>query len=149
MATIDKLDVGIYLQYARRTQSMEQISQEYHLDEAASIPSQSLILDLSPKLTEIDLLLGVRVAQNPWAYFFPPPSYQFQRRSPFGFFRVAPSLGSFDQEEEDERELDDTECETEEDEKAKKKIKSCFAQVKKINDWMGFIVGRIGQFLQG
>ncbi|MFI0434125.1 MAG: DUF5399 family protein [Parachlamydiaceae bacterium] len=149
MTTIDKLDIGIYIQYARRTNMIEEINQEYHLDEASSIPAQIQVLDFYPKLSEMDLLLGVRIVQNPWAFFFPPTKFQFQRRSPFGFFRVAPSLGSFQEEEENERELDDIICETDEDEKKKKKLKNCFEQIKKINSWIGFIVGRLGQFLQG
>jgi hypothetical protein len=135
MTTIDKLDIGIYVQYARRTTMIEQINQQYHLDEAGSIPAQIQVLDVYPKLTEMDL--------------FPPPQFRFQRRSPFGFFRVAPSLGSFEEEEENERELDEIECETEEEEKEKKALKKCFEQIKKINNWLSFIVGRVGQFLQG
>lgn len=149
MATIDKLDIGIYMQYARRTNMIEQINQQYHLEEASSIPPQIQVLDISPKLTELDLLLGVRTMQTPWAYFSPPPEFRFQRRSPFGFFRVAPSLGSFEEEEENEKQFDELECETEEEEKEKKTLKNCFEQIKKINQWISFIVGRVGQFLQG
>lgn len=149
MTTIDKLDIGIYIQYARRTTMIEQTNQQYHLGEAASIPAQIQVLDVYPKLTEMDLLLGVPTVQNSWAFFQPPAKYRFQRRSPFGFFRVAPSLGSFEEEEEDERQFDEIVCETEEDEKEKKAIKDCFVQIKKINNWLSFIVGRVGQFLQG
>lgn len=149
MTTIDKLDIGIYVQYAKRTQMIEQISQQYHLDEAGSIPSQIQVLDLYPKPLEIDILLGMRIIKSPWAFFFPPPKFKFQRRSPFGFFRVAPSLGSFDKEEEDERQLEDVECETEGEIKEKEVLQSCFGQIKLINEWMGFIIGRVGQFLQG
>lgn len=149
MTTIDKLDIGIYIQYARRTQLIEQINQQYHLDEASSIPPQILLVDIYPKLSEMDLLLGIVPVQTPWAYFFPPPRFRFQRRSPFGFFRVAPSLGSFEEEDEDERKLEDIECKTDTDLKEKKAIKACFEQIDKINNWISFIVGRVGQFLQG
>jgi len=149
MTTIDKLDIGIYIQYARRTHMIEQINQQYHLDEASSIPPQLQVLDFYPKLSEMDILLGVGTVQNPWAFFFPPPQFRYQRRSPFGFFRVAPSLGSFEEEEQNERELDEIECKTEEEEKEKKTLKNCFEQIKKINNWISFIVGRVGQFLQG
>ena len=50
---------------------------------------------------------------------------------------------------QDEQKLDDIICEDEEDEKKKKAIKACFAQIEKINNWLSFIVGRVGQFLQG
>lgn len=149
MATIDNLDVGIYVQYARRTSMVEQTTQQYHLDEASSIPAQIKVLDSYPKLSEMDILLGVGRIQTPWATFLPPPKFRFQRRSPFGFFRVAPSLGSFEEEEENERELEEIECSTEEEENEKEKLKGCFEQIKKINNWMGFIIGRVGQFLQG
>ena len=149
MTTIDKLDMDIYVQYARRTNMVEQTSQEYHLDQASSIPAQIRVLDFYPKLAELDLLLGVRIMQNSWAFFFPPPQFRFQRRSSFGFFRVAPSLGSFEEEEKNEEEFDEIECDTDEEKGEKKKIKNCFAQIKKINQWMSFIVGRLGQFLQG
>lgn len=149
MTTIDKLDVGIYVQYARRTQMLEQISEQYHLDEASSIPAQIMVVDLYPKLTEMDILLGIVPVKNPWAFFLPPTQFRFQRRSSFGFFRVAPSLGSFEEEEEDEHRLEEIECENEEEEKEKKSIQACFQQIKKINSWLSFIVGRVGQFLQG
>lgn len=149
MTTIDKLDIAIYVQYARRTQMIEQINQQYHFEDAASIPAHIQLVDIYPKLTEMDLLMGVSIIQSPWAYFFPPPRYRFQRRSPFGFFRVAPSLGSFDKEDEDEKKLDEIVCEDETQEKQKKVLKACFKQIEKINNWLSFIVGRVGQFLQG
>lgn len=149
MTTIDKLDIGIYVQYARRTELLEQINQQYHLQEASSIPTQVRVIDFYPRPLEIDFLLGHRIVQPSWALFHPPPKFRYQRRSPFGFFRVAPSLGSFEKEEENENQFDDIETDTEEEKKEKKILKSCFTQIGKINEWMGFIIGRIGQFLQG
>lgn len=149
MTTIDQLDIGIYVQYARRTQMVEQINQQYHLEEAASIPAHLQVVDIYPKLSELDLLLGVVPVTTPWAYFFPPPRFRFQRRSAFGFFRVAPSLGSFEEEDQDEEKLEKIECETEEEQAEKKALGACFAQIEKINNWLSFIVGRVGQFLQG
>lgn len=149
MTTIDDLDIKIYIQYAQRTQAVEQINRQFGLEEAASIPPQLQMVDIYPKLSEMELLLGVVPVLTPWAYFFPPPLYRFQRRSPFGFFRVAPSLGSFEEEEEDERKLDQVECKDEEEKREKQVLKSCFAQIEKINGWLGFIVGQVGRFLQG
>jgi len=77
MVTIDKLDMGIYVQYARRTQMLEQISEQYHLDQASSIPAQIKVYDAYPKPLEIDILLGSRITQNPWAFFLPPPKFRF------------------------------------------------------------------------
>lgn len=149
MTTIDNLDISIYIQYARRTQLIEQINRQYRFEEAASIPAHIQLVDLYPRLNELDLLLGVPTTRAAWAYFFPPAQFRFQRRSPFGFFRVAPSLGSFEEEDEDERKLEEIACEDEEDERDKKKLKACFEQIDKINNWLSFIVGRVGQFLQG
>lgn len=153
MTTIDKLDIGIYIQYARRTQLIEQIKSQYHLEDAASIPPQLQVLDLYPKLSEMELLLGVVPVRAPWAYFFPPPRFRDQRRSPFTFARIGPVLSSTDKEEEEEdnpeHQLDYFSCETEEEEKEKKALQRCFAQLNKINSWLSFIVGRVGQFLQG
>ena len=73
MTTIDKLDMDIYVQYARRTNMVEQTSQEYHLDQDSSIPAQIRVFEFYPKLAELDLLLGVRIMQNYWAFFFSPP----------------------------------------------------------------------------
>jgi Family of unknown function (DUF5399) len=149
MVDSHNLDIGIHMQYARRINLIESIDKEYHIKEASSIPAQIRIIDFYPKPSEMDSLLGVGQIKNPWAFFFPPPKFRFQRRSPFGFFRVAPSLGSFAEEEESEQDLDDTECENEEEEKEKAALKNCFNQIKKINSWLSFIVGRVGQFLQG
>ena len=149
MTTIDKLDIGIYIQYARRTQMIEQINQQYHLQEASSIPPQISVVDLYPKLTELDLLLGVVQLHPPWAHFVAPQSFGVQRRSPFTFSRVVPSIGDQQKQEKDEQKLDQEECETPEEENEKKALKKCFKQISTINEWLGFIVGRVGQFLQG
>lgn len=147
--TIDNIDIGVYFQYARRMQMIEQINRQYHFEEASSIPPQLQVVTFYPKLSEIDLLLGIIPLHTPWAYFFPPPKFRFQRRSPFGFFRVAPSLGSFEDQEENEKKLEEVECTTEEEKKEKAAIAACFKQIDTINGWLSFIVGRVGQFLQG
>lgn len=149
MATIDKLDLSVYNLYAIRTKMIEQINQQYRLDQAASIPPQTHMLSIYPKLTEIDLLLGIVPLHTPWAYFYPPQKFRVIRRSPFAFYRVVPSLGSFDEQEQEERHLESIHCETEEDEREKAAIKGCFKQISELNRWLGHIIGRVGQFLQG
>lgn len=149
MATIDKLDLSIYNLYAIRTRMVEQINQQLQLDKAASIPPQTQVMDIFPKLDELDILMGVVPLNTPWAYFFPPQKFQGIRRSPFAFFRVAPSLGSIEEQEKIEAILDSIPCETAEEEKEKAAIKGCFKQIEQINRWLGYIVGRVGQFLQG
>ena len=149
MATIDKLDLSIYNLYAIRTQMVEQINQQLQLDKDSSIPPQTLIMNISPKLTELDLLLGIVPMFTPWAYFYPPKRFRSVRRSPFAFFRVAPSLGSLADQDREEALLDSVPCRTLEEEKEKAMIKNCFKQVGQINRWLGHIIGRVGQFLQG
>ena len=147
--TIDHLDIGIYIQYARRMQLVEQIQQQFHLREATSVPAQALIVDLYPKLSELDLLLGVGTTVAPWAYFFPPKGFSFQRRSEFAFHRIMPIFGRFDAEDEQERNLSTIVCDSDEEEEEKSSIKRCLTKVKEINGLLRFIGGRIGQFLQG
>lgn len=149
MATIDKLDISVNNTYAIRTKMIEQINSQLRLDQAASIPPQTQIIDIYPKLTEMDLLLGVVPYHIPWAYFFPPKRFRFLRRSPFAFYRVAPSLGTLEEQEELEDMLAALETSTADEKREKEVIQSCFKQLNKINSWLGFIVGRVGQFLQG
>lgn len=151
MATIDKLDLSVYNLYAIRTSMVEQIREQFHLDQAASIPPQTLIVDIYPKMSEMQLLLGTVPLNLPYAYFLPPPKLRERivRRSPFAFWRVAPALGTYDEQEHDEEKLASYECATDEEEEEKSAITNCLQVVTKINGWLGHIVGRIGQFLQG
>lgn len=148
--TIDQLDIGIYIQYARRTELIEQVRQQYHLPEAGQVPAQALIVDLYPKLSEMDILLGVATTHAPWAYFFAPKSYAQQRRSTFAFHRIIPVFGLMQSEEdEEEKKLDLIECDSDEDEQEKSTIKACIGKIKHLNELLRYIGGRIGQFLQG
>jgi hypothetical protein len=153
--TIDRFDIGIYIQYARRTQLMEQVLSQYHMRDATSVPAQALIVDLYPKLAELDLLLGIATMGAPWAYFYAPRSYAEQRRSPFAFHRVIPIIGEREKEEGEEepkREediLEEIGCKTAEEERERKVLKACFKQIEELNALLRYIGGRIGQFLQG
>jgi len=149
MPTIDKLDIGVYIQYARRTQMVEQINQQFRLKEADSIPPQLQLIDIYPKLAEIDILLGVIPVTTPWAYFFAPKNFDEMRRSAFTFSRVVPSVNPLDDAETDEERLEKEQCGSKEEEDEKKILSNCLSQVKKINNWLGFVIGRMGQFLQG
>lgn len=146
--TIDNLDISVYNLYALRTRMMEQISQEYHLSEAASVPPQTVMIDTMPRMTELDLLLGLVPVVTPWAYFFPPKQFRLLRRSPFRS-RVAPSFGSREKQDEDIEKLSNIPCRTLEEKEEKEAIGRCLDQMDKINDWIDFIMSRIGQFLQG
>ncbi len=149
MATIDKLDLSVYNLYAIRTRMIEQINQQYRLDQASTIPPQTLVIDNFPKLTELDILLGIVPLATPWAYFYPPTKFRLLRRSPFAFSRIVPSMGSLEDQEKEEGVLDAIECKTPEEEHEKAAIKNCFKQIGQINQWIGHIIGRVGQFLQG
>lgn len=149
MPTIDKLDIDVYNLYAIRTKMVEQINQQYHLEQAGSIPPQTHIVSANIQLSELELLLGIMTMHTPWAYFFPPKKFYTQRRSPFAFHRIAPSMGTFEEQEEDFALLQSIPCENNEEEKEKEAIISCFKVVSKLNGWLSFIIGRIGQFLQG
>ena len=147
--TIDRLDIGIYVQYARRMQLIEQIQKQYHLKEASSVPAQALIIDVYPKLSELDLLLGVGTTLAPWAFFFAPDKFKYQRRAPFAFHRIIPIFGEADAEEEEEKKLNNIECDSEEEEREKTVIRGCIKKIRELNEMMRYIGGRIGQFLQG
>lgn len=149
MTTIDKLDLSVYNLYAIRTRMIEQTNQQLRLDQAATIPPQTQVVDNFPKMTELDILLGIAPLYTPWAYFFPPQRFRFIRRSSFSSYRIVPSLGSLEEQEEDERLLESVDCKTPEEEGERQAIKGCFKQIEQINRWLGYIVGRVGQFLQG
>jgi len=145
MATIDKLDIGVYIQYARRTQFVEEVNRQYHLDEATAVKHPLATVE-TPKLSELDLLLGVARAHAPWGFFL-PPKFKRSRRSPFTKSRITPSIGS--EEDEDEEVLDAIQTHSPEEEAEKKVLKKCLKQLRTINEWLGYIIGREGQLLQG
>lgn len=149
MATIDQLDISVYNAYAIRTRAIEQINAQLRLDQADSIPPQLQMVDLYPKLTEIDLLLGVVPMATPWAYFYPPKSFTTTRRSPFAFYRVVPSMGSLESQEKEYEILAQTSTTTSEEALEKAALTKAFNQMDKINSMLSFIIGRVGQFLQG
>ena len=149
MTTIDKLDMSVYNLYAVRQRLIEEIDGELRLKEAVTIPPQTQVLDIYPKLSEVDILLGIVPYHTPWAYFYPPRRFRSMRRSPFASYRIAPTLGSLEEQEETEAALEDVVCKSPEEKKEKAIIQACFKQINEINDWLGFILGRIGQFLQG
>ncbi len=149
MTTIDKFDFSVHIAYAQRTEFVEQIRKEFRLDQAASIPPQTIVVDFQPKPSEVDLLLGVGRVLTPWALFLSPPPRKFgRRRSPFTVSRVVPTLGNQHRQDEQQESIASTLCESPEEEREKSILLSCFDQITKINDWLGHIVSRIGQFLQ-
>jgi len=149
MPTIDNLDFASSVSYATRITLIEQINAQLRMQEASSIPAQLQKVDNYPRLTEFDLLLGVAHRSVPWAYFYPPPAFRDLRRNPFAFFRVGPSFGSLENQEKDEALLEQISCKTPQDEAEKTIIRSCLKQMSSINSMINYIIGRVGQFLQG
>lgn len=147
MATIDNLDLSIHNLYAQRAVMVEQINQQFRLQEAQNIPAQTQVLNLNPELTQLDILLGIIPLNTPWAYFFPPKTKL--RRSPFVAFRVASTLGSLEDQATLFYFIKSLKTSTPEEEEEKRAILECFEQLDELNEWMGFIFGRKGQFLQG
>lgn len=149
MATIDKLDIAVHMQYARRMEFVEAVQGQYHLEEARTIPAQTLVVDIYPRLSEMDLLLGVSRTYAPWAYFYPPKGFFKQRRHSFARHRMAPALGSLDKAEADGDLVASIETNTPEEEEEKNLLQAALKQIDEINDLIGFVLGRMGQFLQG
>lgn len=147
--TIDNFDIGVYLNYARRTQYIEQIRKEYRLQEASAIPPQTYVTGFQPIATELERLLGVMKTYAPWAYFLPPQKFKYRRRSPFSFYRVAPSLGTLQEQENDKKLIAALVCETPEEEFEKKTILNFFEETEHLNELINYINGRIGGILPG
>lgn len=148
MTTIDQLDMSVYNLYAIRTRMIEQINTEYRLDQASSIPPQTSVIDLYPRMTELDILLGVVRTMAPFAFYYPPPRLRRLRRSPFSY-RVAPSLGTYDEQDQALALLESLDPDDEAEVNEKAALRKLFRQLEQINEWLSFIHGRIGQFLQG
>jgi hypothetical protein len=147
--TIDKMDLSVHQLYALRTLWIEETNSMLQMSKASAIPTHTTIVDLYPKLNQLDILIGNIAIFTPWAYFYPPKNFRFQRRSPFAFHRIVPFLGSYKDQEELEDKLASIDCTTSEEVSEKAAIMGCLKQIDKINEWLSFIVGRIGQFLQG
>jgi hypothetical protein len=150
MATIDQLDIRIYVQYAKRASQVEQIQREYHLTDATSVPPQTRVVDIYPKLTELELLLGVSpFLHKPWAHFAAPEQFDTQRWSPFAFGQVAPMLGSLEKQNLLRKKLKEKKGKGRRNRKRRNAILDCLDEVDELNTMLGFIIGRMGQFLQG
>ncbi len=149
MATIDKLDIGIYFQYASRAEFVEQLNKQYHFDVAHEIPPQTQVVDYVPKPSELDIIFGVASQMTPWAYFMAPLRFRSTRRTPFTRSRVTTLFGADEEQAALESTLGSIVCANKEEENEKAALIRCCKQLGQINDWIGFITGRIGQFLQG
>ena len=149
MATIDKLDFSVYIQYAKRTEMIEEVNKQYRFHEAFTIPAQIQVMDISPRGLEVDILLGAARCYAPWAFFWPPKKFFAQRRPSFSSYRVVPSLGTLEKQAADYAKICNYPCSSSRQEAEKGAIISCLEVVDKLNEWVGHVIGRIAQFLQG
>jgi hypothetical protein len=149
MATIDRLDIAVNYQYARRIEFVETIWKELHLERSTAVSDDALVVDLLPKRSEVELLLGVIETRAPWAYFYAPPSFQTQRQSTFAFFRIAPTMGSLAQQAADAAKVATTQVHSREEVEEQSALAQFFSSVNDINQMIGFVTGRIGEFLKG
>jgi len=147
--TIDKLNIGVYVQYARRMQFMESVNKQYRIAEAYNIPAQTQIINISPRTSEIEMLMGRSYGGNVWAIFSPPRNYFIQHRPIVSKFRIVPSIGSLQKQDADQAKVAAYSCATRQEEREQQAIGSVFEVVNNICGWIGHIVGRVGQFLQG
>jgi hypothetical protein len=151
MITIDNFDITVHNLYAIRTQMIEETRRTLRLDQAASIPPQTLVFtDKAPKLTELDILLGITQELAPYAYFKQPEGFEMGlRRSPFSFSRIAPSFGPREGHSAQEGALLAIVTDSKEEKEEQKDILRLLNTLETLNDWKGYIVGRMAQFLQG
>ena len=149
MTTIDQLDQNVHNLYAIRTQLVAETNQQFRLEEAPSVAAHTYIQNINVQPTHLDLLLGYIPAATPWAHFMPPKKFNETRKNPFTFAKIAPSLQDTEEEGGLFAALLGVSCKTEEEENQKKSILEGFKVINKLNSWLGEIIGRIGQFLQG
>lgn len=147
--TIDNLDISVNNAYALRQLNYERIQTEYRINLAPEVSQAVTIQSNIPTLQQLSLIFPTDVYPSVWAYFYAPKTFYSRRRSPFTFSRLAPSLGPLEEQQELYETIAQTPCTNPEEEREKAVLLRCFNQIDKINSMLSFIVGRIGQFLQG
>ncbi len=149
MATIDNLGVAVHANYAKRTAMIDSINREFRIAEASSIPAQIQVMSIYPKLSDLDLLLGFARCHAPWATFWPPKKFYVQRRPSFTNYRVVPSLGTLEKQIIDYNRAMNVKCGSPDEEAEKEAVLGLFDIMDKINGWLGHVISRVAQFLQG
>jgi hypothetical protein len=145
--TIDNLDISVNNAYALRMRMIE--LNPIKIEQSQGVQPQVQVMTNIPSPEQLALIFPTEVYPTVWAFFYAPKRYYSQRRSPFTFSRLAPSLGSAEEQEALYEEIAQTPCSTPEEEREKAVLLRCFNQIDKINSMIAYIVGRIGQFLQG
>jgi len=177
MTTIDKIDGEWYQEYARAVQEMETTFKNLRigsLQEARVVQPHTWVESLDIKVPLVDLLLGLYSPDRKTIAFFTKP-FSTQRRSPFGYFLIAPSLGTLEQQEEDaekirrvrimdeEREGESGEEEESEDKgkqsaatnksriekRRKSALEEMYELLQDLNGWLLEIKGKQAQYQKG
>lgn len=145
--TIDKLpdDLGISIGYANRILLIEEMKRRTDETRVADV----VTVTTQPVYTDLDILLGTVQHANSYASFNAPEGFFDIRRNPFTTFSVGPSFGSLKDRELAEEKLLATPCTTTEEIAEKNTLNSCLGVMNKIGEWIAYISGRKGQFLQG
>lgn len=148
MATIDKLGIGIHEHYVRQKSLQEQFETQYHVREAAGIHGQIRVISVSPQSSATDLLLGARSVGSRWATFPELEGYYTRNYSPFVFSTVAPGL-RLATEEGIEQRFRTIVCTTPQEQAEKEILHDVAKCIGELREMQEFIVGQLGQFLQG
>lgn len=106
MVEIWSLGVGPSEDYARAEERFKEFRETYHIPPSAAgiVAFQTVIRDLVPKPSAIDLLMGTFKKWKPWSLFEIPPNFNTQPRSRSHY--VVPSLGSREKQEADVHKLE-------------------------------------------
>lgn len=145
--TIDKLpdDLGISIGYANRILLIEEMKRRSDETRVADVVTVST----HPIYPDLDMVMGLVQRANSYASFFAPQGFSDIRRNPFTTYSVGPSFGSIKDRELAEERLHATPCTTVEEIAEKNTLNSCLGVMNKIGEWIAYISGRKGQFLQG
>ena len=129
--TIDQFDIGIYIQYARRTQLMEQVLSQYHMRDATRACPGADCRPL-PKACRTGSIAWHCYPGRSLGLFLCSSKLCDQRRSPFAFHRIFPIIGEREKEEGEEEPKAKrifskrSGCKTAEEERRAKVLKACF-----------------------
>ena len=146
--TIDKLDIGIYVQYARMTQFREEIERQYGLGAAGQIAPHTIVVDIDQRPTSLDALMGVGGGIR-YSEVAAPAGFFAQHRSVFTTHCVVPSLGSEERHEADVAKVSAVKCRSPEARQEQSILKNLYDVRGDLNDQILYIFSHIGQFLQG
>lgn len=143
--TIDRLDLNVNTSYALQILLMEEYKRKVDETRVADV----ITVTTQPIYPDLDMVMGLVNRAGSYANFSPPDDFFDIRRNPFTTFSVGPSFGSLKDREAAEAKLDATHCTTTEEAAEKNTLATCFSTMSKIGEWISYISGRKGQFLQG